>query len=174
MKKIALAAVLLMGLSFPANAANSVSHLKLSLWSYLAVAVPYNIYDVKGLDLGFGSTTDTLTGAQIDLIWAKTQYMKGASLSGIASVTRRHASGLQMAPVTVSRELKGAHVGAFNISTRRLTGAQVGFYNYADEVTGVQLGVINYAQYIRGVQVGLFNVAENGWLPAMIFVNGRF
>ena len=60
------------------------------------------------------------------------------------------------------------------MSTREMTGLQAGFYNQADMIRGVQFGLLNYAHDIYGLQIGLFNIAENGYLPAMVFLNGRF
>ena len=40
-------------------------------------------------------------------------------------------------------------------------------------MNGLQLGFVNYAKTIDGLQIGLLNIAENGWFPAMILVNGR-
>ena len=54
------------------------------------------------------------------------------------------------------------------------TGVQWGFFNKAEFIHGAQLGFVNYARTIEGLQIGLINIAENGWFPAMVFVNGRF
>lgn len=41
-------------------------------------------------------------------------------------------------------------------------------------MNGVQFGLVNYARTIDGLQVGILNIAENGYFPAMVLVNGRF
>ena len=55
-----------------------------------------------------------------------------------------------------------------------MSGLQWGLYNQAESVSGLQVGFINYAKYIDGLQIGVLNIAENGWFPAMILVNGAF
>ena len=187
MKKIFVLFAILC-LSFPAFATNSA--LKLSLWDDMAVAIPTNnIYNVSGIDLGIGSKTDSVTGAQIDLIWAQTHYqLTGASFAWLVNMARKvsgfqtatfvkaaDVTGAQMGVATMTSALNGAQIGCVNL-TSSLYGAQVGFYNHADQiVSGFQLGMLNYARSItQGVQLGLLNIAENGFVPVMVFVNGRF
>jgi hypothetical protein len=50
-------------------------------------------------------------------------------------------------------------------------GAQVGAFNYADELTGVQIGVVNVARRLHGLQLGLINVAVHNALPFMVIAN---
>lgn len=50
--------------------------------------------------------------------------------------------GLQANLVSVARQLAGAQIGGFNITTGRLHGLQFGFFNYADDAD-VQLGVLS-------------------------------
>ena len=64
-----------------------------------------------------------------------------------------------------------------NITKGTLKGAQVGFYNYAnDEDSALQLGFINVAEKITsGLQIGLVNVNQAKdpfWV--LPFVNGKF
>ena len=158
MKKLFLLAAVILGFAFPANAHQGAGHFKLSLWDNIAVAIPHNIYDIKGLDLGIGSKANTVTGVQWDLIWADASHLTGASL----------------ALVTRNSQTTGAQLGAINLSEAELIGAQLGFYNQANYVTGVQIGLVNYAKQLYGLQLGILNIAENGYLPAMIFINGRF
>ncbi len=187
MKKIALLAVFVAGLFVPACAAGGPGYVKLSLWDRLAFAIPNNTQEIKGADLGIGSHTYSVTGLQWDVIWAETQNLTGASLAfGISKVG--YGQGLQWAFVNMGNtltggqlggvkmiaDMTGAQVGFVNMSSRSVVGAQVGFYNQAEYINGVQFGLVNYAKYIYGLQVGIFNIAENGYLPAMVFVNGRF
>jgi len=173
MKKLLFLAVLVFGFTLPAAAYQEPGNLKLSLWDDIAFAIPNNIHNVEGLDLGIGSKTYKMTGLQWDILWANSSYLTGLSWAWGASKTNR-GTGAQMALVTLNDHMTGAQLGAVNVSWRSLTGAQVGFYNQAREIVGAQVGLINYAKYIHGLQVGLFNIAENGYLPAMIFINGRF
>ena len=186
MKKLLLLAVLLTGLSFPA-CASGPGYFKLSLWDDLALAIPNNIREIQGADFGIGSYTHHLTGFQWDIIWAETHDLTGASLAWGISKTSQ-ANGLQWAFVTMADNITGAQlggvntavdttgaqVGGVNMSLRSIVGAQVGFYNQASYINGVQFGLVNYAKCIYGLQIGIFNIAENGFLPAMVFVNGRF
>ena len=57
-----------------------------------------------------------------------------------------------------------------------LEGLQISLVNIAKNFKGLQLGAINYAHNIdRGLQIGLLNIiAHDGWLPALVMVNGRF
>ena len=175
-------------LSFPAFATNSA--LKLSLWDNMAVAMPTNnIYNVSGVDLGIGSKTDSVVGAQIDLIWAQTNYqLNGASFAWLVNMANKVSGfqtavfvkasdvrGVQFGAANLAYAFNGAQVGAVNLSSV-VNGAQIGFYNQADSlVSGFQIGLLNYARSItQGMQFGLLNIAENGFFPVMVFVNGRF
>ena len=68
MKKIALIMALFAAAVLPAAAESG--NLKLSLWDEIAVAVPNNIHDIKGVDLGIASKTATVTGLQFDFLFA--------------------------------------------------------------------------------------------------------
>lgn len=187
MKKLLLLAVLLASLSFPVFAAKNPGYFKLSLWDNLSVALPNNTQDITGVDLGIGSHSFSVTGLQADLMWAESKYITGASLSMGISKTRQ-TKGVQWAFVTMSEDVTGVQLGfvnmtayitgvqfgGANMSSREIVGMQAGFYNQAKYVNGLQFGLVNYAQYIYGLQLGLINIADNGYLPAMIFVNGRF
>ena len=86
----------------------------------------------------------------------------------------REFVGLQSGLVTHNEQtFTGVQWGFVNLANS-FEGAQLGFVNYSKDVTGVQLGFVNYAEHIYGIQIGLANIARNGFLPAMIFVNGRF
>lgn len=188
MKKI-LVLFAVLCVSFPVFAeANSA--FKLSLWDNIAVAMPNNnIYNVSGVDLGIGSKTDSVIGAQIDLIWAQTNYqLNGASFAWLvnmagkvngfqtaAFVKASDVRGVQMGGANLAYSFNGAQIGCVNLASV-VNGAQIGFYNQADTlVSGFQVGFLNYARSItQGLQFGLLNIAENGFVPVMVFVNGRF
>lgn len=187
MKKL-VTAFLLLALALPAFAYRA-DNVKLSLWNDIAFSVPdNNLDDISGLDFGIGSTTENLTGAQLDFIYANTNnQFTGAQLAWIVALAGDF-TGAQGALFARTEGFTGAQIGFINQVVRTGTGAQLGLANLADSVTGAQLGFVNVAQYVNGVQLGLFNyaktidglqvglvnMAENGWLPVMVFLNGRF
>lgn len=147
--------------------------LKLSIWDKAAIAIPGNINQVTGLDLGLGSTAQNLYGVQFDLLYSNTrQNMYGLShaLIDLASEVK----GIQGGLFARANNVSGVQWGTINITDDQMTGVQWGLYNQADSVTGLQLGLINYAKNIQGLQIGLVNIADNGIFPAMILLNGRF
>ena len=158
--------------TLPAAAETAV--FKLSLWDHLALATPANTQDVTGIDFGIMSNTATVTGVQLDLLIAQTQYeLKGLSSAWIVSMVGE-TYGAQAALLTKTEKLTGAQLGVVNMVENSGTGVQWGFFNKAEFIHGAQLGFVNYARTIEGLQIGLINIAENGWFPAMVFVNGRF
>lgn len=157
MKKLAvlLAAVVCAVPSF----AGDTGVLKLSLWGKrLALAVPANTQEITGIDFGIGSDSASVTGVQLDFIYAKAEEVKG----------------VQSALVTNVAHLTGAQLGYVNLSHGLVSGVQFGLYNQADELHGLQLGFVNNVKNINGLQIGLVNMAGNGWFPVMVIVNGRF
>ena len=172
MKKIILSALLLTVI-FPAFAAPN-GNIKLSLWDHIAVATPNNKEDISGLDFGIGSQTATVTGAQIDLVWAETTYdLTGVSTAWLVSMAD-HVRGVQAAAFVKGNDITGVQFGAVNLANS-VNGVQFGFFNQTDYLLGLQFGFVNYARDIeRGLQLGLLNIAENGFVPVMVFVNGRF
>ena len=171
MKKL-LAVVVLFLATLPAAAETAV--FKLSLWDHLALATPANTQDVTGVDFGIMSNTATVTGVQLDLLLAQTHYeLKGLSSAWGGSMVGE-TYGAQAALLTKTEKLTGAQLGVVNMVENSGTGVQWGFFNKAEFIHGAQLGFVNYARTIEGLQIGLINIAENGWFPAMVFVNGRF
>lgn len=172
MKKLLL--TLLCSVCMLPAAAQPVGQFKLSLWGRLAVASPNNIDEVSGVDFGLGSTTQYMTGLQWDILYAHTtRKLNGAGLALFNQA--RDVDGVQLGAVQLAEgELWGVQLGAINAATQRMRGVQLGAVNYAWSVRGVQLGVVNYAEYIKGVQLGLLNICPHAWMPAMIFINGRF
>lgn len=186
MKKLVLALCLAVT-CVPAMASGN-SNIKVSLWGDIAVAAPNNnIDDVKGLDIGIGSTAEEITGVQLDFIYANAKdKFTGIQSSYIYSVTPEfqgwqsalfaqadHFVGLQSGAVTYTKQdFTGVQWGFVNLADS-FTGAQLGFVNYSKSVNGVQFGFVNYTENIYGIQLGLANIARNGFFPAMIFINGR-
>ncbi len=172
MKKLFL---LLVGcvIMLPAQA-RPVGQFKLSLWGRAAVASPNNIDEVAGVDFGLGSTTKRLDGLQWDFLYAHTtRKLNGVSVAPVSQA--RDVYGVQFGIVQLAgREIWGVQAGVVNLSTARMRGVQWGVVNHAQQMRGVQLGLVNYAEYIRGVQLGLLNICPHAYLPAMVFINGRF
>lgn len=172
MKKLAFLAAVLCA-AFPAWAADT-GVLKLSLWDKTAIATPANTQEITGIDFGIGSNSATVTGVQLDLLMAQTQYeMNGVSMAWIVSMANE-VRGAQFAMLTKAETTQGVQLGLVNINRQSVTGVQFGFFNQAEYANGLQLGFVNYAKTIDGLQVGILNIAENGWFPAMVIVNGRF
>ena len=171
MKKLLILALALLA-TLPASADTGI--FKLSLWDKTAIATPRNTHDITGIDFGIGSKTDTVTGVQMDLIFAQTEYeLKGASFAWIINLANE-VYGAQFGLLSKAENSTGAQLGFVNISNRAISGVQFGFFNQAEYVHGAQVGFVNYARTIEGLQVGILNIAENGWFPAMVLVNGRF
>lgn len=179
--------MLLCGLALPMSAANAGGAFKLSLWDNWAVSIPGDIYHIEGVDLGIGSRSPLMTGFQWDLMWAESEQLTGFSWAFGISKTgyaqglqlafvnmANDISGMQWGAVNMTADMTGLQLGGVNMSTSSIVGVQLGFYNQAGYINGVQFGLVNYAKYIYGLQLGLFNIAENGYLPAMVFINGRF
>lgn len=173
MKKLVLALALTMAAAWPAAAATTGA-LKLSLWNEIAIATPDNIHEIEGVDFGIGSSADAVTGLQWDLVFSETKYeLTGASFAWVINLAN-NVRGAQFALLTKAEQVQGAQLGFLNMAQSSITGVQFGLLNQAEYVHGVQLGFVNYTKTIYGLQIGLLNIAENGWLPTMIFVNGRF
>ena len=185
-KLIVLLAALLV--AAPAFAGNT-GYVKLSLWGDAAVALPNNIHNITGLDLGIGSKADTVDGVQYDIIYGDSHKVRGIKTAwaystadivyglqgGIVSVNRQDMRGIQGGLVAISEgKLQGIEEGWVTWSKGEVIGVQFGLVNVANRLTGVQLGFVNYVSTIKGLQIGLLNIAKNGYLPAMIIVNGRF
>ncbi len=170
MKKIVMLLCLAV-LSTPAFA--GVGAFKLSLWDKAAIAIPNHIDRVRGLDLGLGSTAQTMYGLQFDVLFANTkEKMIGASHALVDFAGDVY--GVQGGLYAKANNVKGVQWGVISVTHEELAGLQWGIYNQADTVKGLQLGLVNYAKNIHGLQIGLVNIADNGVFPAMVLLNGRF
>lgn len=183
MKKLLVAAVFVAAFAVSATAN---SFIKLSLfdtisWPHtnkanLGLGLLYsNTPAVSGLDFNFFvSKVDNLTGVQ----WSMVNITGDATgwESAFVQYSTGDFTGLQSAFINYNPgDVTGVQWGAGNY-VGDLLGVQFGFLNYAKNFKGLQLGFINYAERIDvGLQVGLVNVIRsNGWLPVMVFVNGKF
>lgn len=83
------------------------------------------------------------------------------------------------------KDFLGVQAGAGNYTAGTITGAQVGFVNFAGRINGVQIGLVNYAESAgSGVQVGIVNILSQNtrWFgefpkavaPFMVLANWRF
>ena len=183
MKKLLMLAVLVATLGISAAAE---SPIKLSLYDNIAWPstnnanivlglVDNNTPTVKGVSLAIGSSrVDDLTGLSFAYFYARSNDLAGVQV-GLYNVTH-NATGVVWGLVNHNkRAFTGAQLGLVNLANN-MKGLQLGFYNQAETLTGLQLGFVNYINRIdKGLQIGLVNIIENnGWLPIMVIVNGRF
>ena len=183
MKKLLMLAVLVATLGVYAAAESPV---KLSLYDNIAWPetnnanivlglIDNNTPTVKGVSLAIGSSrVDDLTGASWAWIYARSNKLAGVQWA-LYDVTNR-ATGVTFGLVNHNKgAFTGAQLGLVNLANN-MKGLQWGFYNQAETLTGLQLGFVNYINRIdRGLQIGLVNIIENnGWLPIMVLVNGKF
>lgn len=162
------------------------SPIKLSLYDNIAWPKPNhtnivlglvdnNTPTVEGVSLAIGSSrVNDLTGVSWAWIYARSNKLAGVQFA-LYDVTNK-ATGVTFGLVNHNKgALTGAELGFVNLANN-MKGLQWGFYNQAERFTGLQLGFVNYINRIdKGLQIGLVNIIEsNGWLPIMVFVNGRF
>lgn len=104
----------------------------------------YNVGDegiLKGLELGFFSCCDTVSGVQFGLFSC------------------------------LSKNLSGVQLGFFHNYSTKFEGLQLGFVNRADaQPKGLQLGFLNFSDK-DGVQIGFLNFKKDGFLPVFPFFN---
>lgn len=183
MKKLLMLAVLVASLGLTAAAE---SPIKLSLYDNIAwpktnhTNVVLGIVDnhtptVHGVSLAIGSSrVDEMWGLSGAWIYARSNELRGVQ-GAIYNVTN-DVKGATFSVVDYNKgTFVGAQFGLVNLSNN-MKGLQWGFYNQAERLTGLQLGFVNYIKRIdRGLQIGLVNIIEqNGWLPVMVLVNGKF
>lgn len=77
---------------------------------------------------------------------------KGPQISGFGNINNGNLKGIQLA-------------GFANINTGKINGAQVsGFFNYTKKLSGVQLGVFNYVDSLeKGASIGVISFVRNGY-----------
>lgn len=124
----------------------------------LGVGIPHNSKNVSGLELGFGSSLDSINGLQLNLAYGRVDVLNGIQVSLLNKVSRSNA----------------VQIGLRNISYEQSQGIQIGIINTANSFRGLQVGIINKVSVLTGLQVGIFNIAENGLFQSMLFLNGRF
>ena len=129
MKKIVvlLAAILAAAPVF----AGDTGYVKLSLWGDIAVAVPNNIHNITGLDLGLGSDADTVDGIQYDLIYGNANKVRGIKTAWFYS-TADVVYGLQGGLVSVNRrDMRGLQGGLVSINEGKMQGIHSGFVTWS-------------------------------------------
>ena len=167
-------------------AAAAESPIKLSLYDNIAWPktnhanvvlgiVDANTPTVHGISWVIGSSrADEMYGWSAAYGYARSNKMRG--LQGAIYNVTTDAVGIQGGLVDVNKgTFTGLKSGLVNLG-QEMKGLQYGFYNQAESLTGVQLGLVNNARRVEcGLQIGLVNIIkENGWLPVMVIVNGRF
>ena len=183
MKKLLVLAVLVATLGLTAAAE---SPIKLSLYDNIAWPqtnhanvvlglVDANTPTVHGISWVLGSSrADEMHGWSAAYIYARSNEMRG--IQGALYNVTTDGIGLQGGLVDVNKgTFTGLKTGLVNLG-QEMKGVQYGFYNQAESLTGLQLGFVNNARRVEcGLQIGLVNIIkENGWLPVMVIVNGRF
>ena len=105
---------------------------------------------VSYFSLGLNNHTDTLRGAQLNVISnISLSPLKGLQLSACTNISRGMDMGVQLA-------------GMLNVTEGYMRGVQIGTYNYADSVNGTQVGIINVAHsHPKGWQVGVINYTHD-------------
>jgi len=183
MKKLLMLAVFVASLGLTAAAE---SPIKLSLYDNIAWPKPYhtnvvlgivdnNTPTVHGVSLAIGSSrANEMWGLSYGLFYARSKELRGVQC-GLYNVTY-DAQGVTFSLVDHNKgTFTGVQLGFVNLADN-MKGLQWGFYNQAERLTGLQLGFVNYTKRInQGLQIGLVNIIEqNGWLPVMVIVNGKF
>lgn len=167
MKKLFAVFALLAVLGLNASAA---SPIKLSLFDTIAVPQTDEANVVIGL---IDNNTPVVKGLDANLISARADELYGYQWAYIYNRATK-LRGAHGAIYSTSEDAIGAQLGLVN-NVGEMTGVQLGFVNIAQNLTGLQLAFVNYATNLdKGLQLGLLNICPNGWLPAMIIVNGRF
>lgn len=103
----------------------------------------------------------------------------GAQFTGFANLNISSAVGAQIAGFTNLNHgsITGIQIAGFaNINSGDVVGSQIsGFFNYAPKVTGVQIGFINYANEIEdGIPIGFLSVVKNGYRAFEVGGNESF
>ncbi|PCC70270.1 hypothetical protein SAMN02745121_03402 [Nannocystis exedens] len=100
--------------------------------------------DVRGVQgaAGFNVTGGDAQGVQAAAgVNVVRGHMRGIQAVGGANWARSVA-GVQVGPINVTREARGAQIGVIGVAGGKVSGAQIGVINYADEADA-QVGVIN-------------------------------
>ena len=121
--------------------------------------------DFKGLQAGIISLVgQNLSGAQIGVL---NGVDRGAVYGlQVGAVNAANISGAQVGVLNLTTEIYGLQIGGANVSFKFdkdqaiVRGAQVGAWNYAQDLAGGQAGLVNYVkEELDGLQLGALNIA---------------
>lgn len=101
---------------------------------------------VRGAAIAGGIDIQSEDAVGVQLAGATTLAMKdidGVQLAGAATIAMGHVDGVQIAgALALANSFSGVQLAPVNI-TRRGKGLQLGVFNYADELDGASIGVIS-------------------------------
>lgn len=110
----------------------------------LSIGVNLAFKDVYGVQVGMFSMRQHMDGVDVNFVGAHSTGFRGVQVAGLCNFTYGEFKGIDIAlGLSMANEIKGLSLGGINV-TRKLTGAQVGFFNIADECPcGIQIGLVN-------------------------------
>lgn len=106
---------------------------------------------VKGLQMAglANATWDSVNAIQAaGLVNFTTGNVKGAQLAGLMNLSTKNLQGTQAAGLVNynHQEVQGAQIsGILNVG-RKITGSQIGLFNYSDSISGVAIGLISFVR----------------------------
>lgn len=142
-----------------------------------------------------------VNGLRLNLIYGKTEAVKGLDFNLVALGDTDNFKGLQIGMLGANRienTFKGVGIGVVNIHKGDSTGLLWGLVNVSKDVKGVRYGFVNYSKGrstvdlgpinisqssafqmglfnktddLTGIQLGLINMAKTGFLPIFPFFN---
>jgi hypothetical protein len=108
-------------------------------------------------DVAIHPSTTRITGFAINL-WGMNE--QNALAIGLINGSYGDSGGLSLSVFHYAENYTGTQLGAINLCSADLYGAQLGAINHVSEVcSGLQIGLYNYAGRLSGLQLGVFNMA---------------
>jgi hypothetical protein len=108
-------------------------------------------------DVAIYPSTTRIRGFAINL-WGMNE--QNALAIGLINGSYGDSGGLSISVFNYAGAYSGTQLGAINLASAELYGAQIGAINHVSEVcSGLQIGVYNYAGRLSGLQLGVFNMA---------------
>ena len=102
----------------------------------------------------------------VGLVNVVTGAVRGIQLAALVNAPTKSVKGVQAATlVNVNTgQLRGLQTGLTNVTTKGVTGAQIGLINYCRKLNGLQLGLINVGDTVEnGMGMGLITYYKNGY-----------